>query len=73
MKKIIKKTKEDLTKEIVRLKRIVKTLIGFVITIVILIPWSAIFLGAKVGAELGMLSLLISLYVVKILKDRKIL
>ena len=73
MKKLIKKTKRDLIDEIVRLKKLIKTLLGFVITAVIIIPWSAIFLGTKVGVWLGMLSVLISLCIVKFLKDRKIL
>ena len=73
MKKIIKKTKEQLEREVNRLRRIIKTLVGLVITIALVFPWSAVFLGAKVGIWLGIVSTIVSLCFVKYLKDKKII
>jgi len=64
---------EKLQQDIENLKLIISRLIKFIITVVIIVPWSAIFLGVKAGVWLGMLSLVISLIIVKALQVKKIL
>lgn len=73
MKSRIRKTKDDLVKEIERLKRIVRTLLGFLITIIIIVPWSAILLGTRVNAVFGLVSLFFSIWLIKFLKKKKII
>jgi hypothetical protein len=63
----------DLHKQIDELKRLVKWLIRSLITIAIIVPWSAIFLGIHGSITLGLLSILVSLIVVKVLKKKGIL
>lgn len=64
---------KQLLKELHRVKRIVRKLIGLLITIIIIMPWSAIFLGTQLNWVWGAFSLVFSYYFYRFLKKKKII
>ncbi len=61
-----------LKKEVQSLKRIIKRIISFAITVILIVPWSAIFLGTQFNIWVGIISLVWSIILLRYLKKKGI-